>query len=301
MSYKHPNCMISDRFRFNRRHSLTFNRDGFLVIPSLLSEHALSYLQSEVAAIYAGKTSAVHDEWVMNLHQRLSPERNWMWRLATEPKILDIIELMLGPDIVLFSTQIATKRPNDGKRVPLHQDGERCRTVWIPLDDANSTTGALRVIPGGHKKGRLRFKKVESPADVAQFEFFHQYHLYACDVTDGKRGECDVTDVHNTRVVEVPAGGMEIHHPSLPHGSDPNYSSDSWRRVIIMRYQPASEPLAGGSLTDWRTGERFEHVNYLVRGQHPLVGEHRGVTQTTPQGSFSVHDKAFIARSPLPE
>lgn len=60
----------------------------------------------------------------MNLHQRLPPESNWMWRLATEPKILDIMEHMLGPDIVLFSTQLATKRPLDGKDVPMHQVGD---------------------------------------------------------------------------------------------------------------------------------------------------------------------------------
>ena len=71
--------------------------------------------------------------------------------LATEPKLLDMIEKSLGQNFILFSSQLATKHPNSGKLVPWHQDGERCRTVWIPLDDVNEQNGALRVIPGLHK------------------------------------------------------------------------------------------------------------------------------------------------------
>ena len=40
------------------------------------------------------------------------------------------------------------------------------------------------------------------------------------------------------------AGGLEVHHPLTLHSSHPN-TTTRWRRAIILRYQPASEPLEG--------------------------------------------------------
>lgn len=110
--------------------------------------------------------------------QVLPASDNWMWTLATDPRLLDMLEahlvgaltssleqdvngpsavvsvgedglvsdevLMLssltpssshpqGPNLVLFSTQLAVKPPGTGSTVPWHQDGERCRSVWICL------------------------------------------------------------------------------------------------------------------------------------------------------------------------
>ena len=67
------------------------------------------------------------------------------------------------------------------------------------------------------------------------------------------------------------AGGLECHHPSTPHGSLPNTSAGRWRRAIIMRFQPASEPLEAGLLRHWQTGEQFRKANYLVHGSHPRL------------------------------
>ncbi len=48
-------------------------------------------VRHRVDAVYAEKHESVHDEWVMSLHQLLPPEDNWMWTLATQPRLLDLV------------------------------------------------------------------------------------------------------------------------------------------------------------------------------------------------------------------
>ena len=123
-------------------------------------------------------------------------------------------------------------------------------------------SGALRVLPRMHTHGRLPFKRVTYDTDLDSVGFFHSYHVY----------ETDISALPAPAVsVPVPAGGLELHHPSIPHASGPNRSRHTWRRAIILRYQPASEPLESGEVVHWRTSRRFSKINYVVRGTHPLL------------------------------
>ncbi|XP_063900922.1 uncharacterized protein LOC135120530 [Zophobas morio] len=65
----------------------------------------------------------------------------------------------------------------------------------------------------------------------------------------------------------LPSGSLEIHHPLLPHCSFPN-RTDTPRRVIILRYQPATEKIYNNPITHYKTGEVFSKANYLVRGRY---------------------------------
>eukprot|EP00037_Helgoeca_nana_P036567 m.12007 g.12007 ORF g.12007 m.12007 type:complete len:367 (+) comp7603_c0_seq1:246-1346(+) len=258
--------LVLPSFEFTTEDHTHFLASGFSVVKQFLEPRAVQYIRHQFDRVYRDLSVKVHDEWVMSLHQATPPdEDNWLWRLASAPKLLDAVERILGtPDLVLFSTQLATKRPGHGTEVPWHQDGERCCTIWVPLDTVTERTGALRVLPGMHKHGRLPFRRLESEGDVAMFEFFHQYHLYAT---------CTRGLESTPTVLSIPAGGLEIHDPALPHASGPNRSRHSWRRAIVMRYQPANEPLVGGDITHWKTGHSFRKLNYLVRGSHPQISD----------------------------
>ena len=77
--------------------------------------------------------------------------------LAQNPHILDLVEQVLGPDIVLWGCQIFCKPAGDGMEVPMHQDGQywpirplaNC-TVWVAIDESTEENGCLRVVPGSH-------------------------------------------------------------------------------------------------------------------------------------------------------
>jgi ectoine hydroxylase-related dioxygenase (phytanoyl-CoA dioxygenase family) len=86
-----------------------------------------------------------------------------IWRLATHPRVLDIVDSIIGPDIVLISTGFFAKKPNTGDQfVAWHQDtmywGLRppfALTVWIAIDDSDVANGCMRVIPRTHHVGLL--------------------------------------------------------------------------------------------------------------------------------------------------
>jgi len=274
--------LVAETFEYTSEHHRNFSENGFVIADGLLSPEGLQYLRREIDEVNGSLSDECHKEWVMSLHQVLPPQANWMWALATHCKILDMLEQQLGKNLVLFSTQLATKPPQSGKNVPWHQDGERCRTVWITLDDVDQENGALRMMPGVFQQGRRRFAPIKTDDDLESYDFFHKYSLYTTDV-DPQRNLISTCTMK--------AGGLEIHNPLTPHSSRPNLSKTRTRRAIIMRYQPASEPLQGGSLKHYRDGSEFGKMNYLVRGSHPAV-------EAARQGPSSEKEEHLIASHP---
>jgi hypothetical protein len=95
-------------------------------------------LREKVDAIYREKDPSVDGEWILNLHQILPEDDNWMWSIATNEFVVQMLERMLGPDVQLYASQLHRKGPHSGHEVPWHQDGnDRIRTMWITLDDVD--------------------------------------------------------------------------------------------------------------------------------------------------------------------
>lgn len=91
--------------------------------------------------------------------------------IATEP-VLEGVAHVLGPEFKLSSLNVRSANPHNGIAQPLHADmgavaDERgywvCNTVWL-LDDFTPDNGALRVVPGSHKWGKLPQEVVADPA-----------------------------------------------------------------------------------------------------------------------------------------
>ena len=82
----------------------------------------------------------------------------WAYDLATNEKVLDHVEKVLGPDIVLWATVFWYKEPHNTKYIPWHQDASYWPmeprinlTAWIALGPTFPKNGCLRLIPGSHK------------------------------------------------------------------------------------------------------------------------------------------------------
>lgn len=119
---------ISPRFTYGSLEHDRFEQEGYFATPEFLTAEACAYLQcvpfdfvsaallfllllcysftssssvvslvlfvwprEQVAKIYASKGDHVHDEWVMELHQLLSVEENWVWQLASDPAVLNLV------------------------------------------------------------------------------------------------------------------------------------------------------------------------------------------------------------------
>ncbi len=149
-----------------------------------------------------------------------------LWDIATDPRILDCVQDVIGPDIICWASAVLSKKPHDPKAVPWHQDASfwslspaRTVTVWLAIDDADDENSAMRYLPRTHDRGKIE----ESEMDGAE-SVFHKGIVPTADMGD------PVTNV-------LKAGQISMHADMLVHGSLPN-RSDRRRCGLTLRYCP---------------------------------------------------------------
>ncbi len=180
--------------------------------------------------------------------------------LARDPGILDLVEQLIGPDIILWGCQIFCKPGGDGMAVPWHQDGHywpirplaTC-TVWVALDPSTTENGCLRVIPGSHRGKRLYDHMREDRTDVVLNQAV-------------KPGEFDADTALD---IELAPGQMSMHDVHLIHGSNANRSPQR-RAGVAIRYMPASSLFDRGLMaTSAQSGYTVDFATrpiWLLRG-----------------------------------
>lgn len=150
---------------------------------------------------------------------------------TTHPRILDQVEHFIGPDIVLFGSQVICKPPRESLEVPWHQDGYywpvirplAVCTAWIAIDDSTEEAGCLRVIPGSQRPRALIKHREEDRDQFAFNKFLDETQFNASDA----------------QPIELRAGQVSFHDGYLIHDSAAN-RSDHRRAGFIIRYMPAT-------------------------------------------------------------
>jgi ectoine hydroxylase-related dioxygenase (phytanoyl-CoA dioxygenase family) len=145
-----------------------------------------------------------------------------------QPKVLDAVEDVIGPDILCWTTNFFIKEADSPGFVSWHQDStywglepDDVVTAWVAFTDVTLENGYMQVIPGSHKVDQL-----------PHVDTFHKDNLLS-------RGQEISVEVDRSKAVGLAmgAGEMSLHHIKLVHGSDANRSSD--RRIgLSIRYIP---------------------------------------------------------------
>ncbi|MDP7192114.1 MAG: phytanoyl-CoA dioxygenase family protein [Arenicellales bacterium] len=241
----------------------SYREDG-LVIPRnfRLSETELECLRGAVDSVISTNPDTPTD-FLFNVHLDQAPPLRLVGHsafstLATDDKILDMVEQLIGPDIINWATHLFCKQATTGRAVPWHQDGQywpirplRTCTAWVAIDRTTRANGALRYIPGSHKAGIYSHRTDNSP-DLT----LHQ-------VIDDPRFEED-----KARYAELEPGQISLHDVHLLHGSAANQSGDR-RAGFAIRYMPSTSVLRRDldmspiSKLDWT-----QIPLLLVRGQN---------------------------------
>ena len=243
-----------DRFRYGAEEHAFYEKNGYYLFDHFLTEEAVAAGQQQIDAMIRRIHPDVTPDTMVGTHQ----QEPWVFELATQPKLLDMIERQIGPDILLWSTHLLCKPPRTGQLVPWHQDapywniqGAFSAGAWIAFDDIDEDNGAMSVVPQWHRKGTLPIQ------DSKFLEGFTQ-EIVPSALPD---------DLEQRRVAYViKAGRMAIHDVMIPHNSPPN-GSDRWRRVLVLRYIAADGRLAGKTYTNYKTGAPFEREFFVVRGR----------------------------------
>jgi non-heme Fe2+,alpha-ketoglutarate-dependent halogenase len=151
----------------------------------------------------------------------------WLNELIRDPRILDAVEDVLGPDLLCWSSSFFIKEAGDPAFVSWHQDSTYWGlsepdvvTAWVAFSESSIESGAMRMIPGTHTE------------QVAHRDTFAPDNLLS-------RGQEVMVEVDEARAVDVVLhpGEMSLHHVRMFHGSPPNRSAD--RRIgYAIRYIP---------------------------------------------------------------
>jgi chlorinating enzyme len=201
-----------------------FGRNGYHFPVRAISEGEADILRSKVEEF------EFEHGLVMKTPYRNKPHMVFTWasELIRHPRILDTVEDILGPNLLVWGTSFFIKEPNDPAYVSWHQDSTYWGlshpdivTAWVALTASDVPNGAMRVIPGSHLKDQLPHK-----------DTFAQNNLLT-------RGQEVAVEVKNAEAVDMTLqpGEMSLHHVRIVHGSEPNRAH--YRRLgLAIRYVP---------------------------------------------------------------
>ena len=207
-----------------REQVRAFNRDGYLAGVDVFPSDETERNRRDFDAILNVFLDHGRDGFAIDRYQdRIASIHD----LATHPRILDVVEDLLGPDLICWATHFFCKMPGGDKGVSWHQDcsywaltPSKTVTVWLAIDDVDADNGAMRVIPGTHLLGLLPWRETGN----------EDRNVLTQSIDDAERLGAPVT-------VTLRAGQASIHSDLLVHGSLPNRSSRR-RCGLTLRYCP---------------------------------------------------------------
>ncbi|MGG1517882.1 phytanoyl-CoA dioxygenase family protein [Paenibacillus oryzisoli] len=200
-----------------------FHRDGYLVIPGVLSEEKVNRLNAAVDRILAGEPDAL----AYNIYNSVERDDE-IASLIDEPTLLPLMVGLLGYNIQLHISHLTIRKPNpsDVKTesqsfINWHQDGPHpqfpkqngvtstyyIKTCYILSDMSEPNRGNTKIIPGSHNK---------------------PFHPGNQDVRGLVEGEVQVCGK---------PGDVFIFPQNLWHAGAPNHSEFT-RRQLFLGYSP---------------------------------------------------------------
>lgn len=202
----------------------------------------------------------------IGLQARHMDER-FIWDLATDDRVLDVMQAVMGEDVLLLSTHFFCKYPEKAAQsfVAWHQDitywglePPEAHTAWIAVDDSDVENGCMRVIPGSHKNGVVTHGKSDRDGNLLSINQ---------EIPDELVDDSEALDL------ELRAGQMSVHDGQIFHASMPN-GSDRRRCGLTIRFIP---PYVGQA-----------ELNSVKQKWHPIV-----VRGQDTCGNFEVTDPPF--------
>ncbi len=227
--------------KLGRSHFPDLDEDGYATVEGVIPLNDLAVLIAEIEE-HVSASGVAHQAGLRALAGKLPSVR----RMREHPRLVSVATAILGAPAFVVRTLLFDKTPDANWKVAWHQDLTiavaqrqevpgfgpwsvkdgiphvqppiellaRMITLRLHLDDCMAANGALRVIPGTHRLGRL------SPVEIASV----------------REQSVDVT-------CELAAGGVMVMRPLILHASSPA-TSPLHRRVLHLEF--AAEHVPGG-------------------------------------------------------
>jgi ectoine hydroxylase-related dioxygenase (phytanoyl-CoA dioxygenase family) len=205
-------------------------QDGYAIVDGLFSPEEVAELRlaADDPAIKRSLKSSGADEHIVHLLE-ITCKHPAFRELARDTRITSLVAQLVGPDVQLQHSKLATKPPKkDAGAFAWHQDfayfphtNTDLLAVMVMLDDATPQNGCMSVVKRSHKAGLLNHQNDEG--------WFMGY----CQ-------EKQHWEQHPENVVPLmpKAGGISIHHCLTLHSSPGNISGAP-RRGVVFQYRAA--------------------------------------------------------------
>lgn len=202
-----------------------FDTKGYCAgLPALSTAEVAEY-RDGVMSLYSELDPGLNKHFI-NLHAVLG----WAHRLGCNPQILDAVESLLGPDLMLWKSKAFVKFPGPS-HVPWHQDvphwnllPEEAITAWVGLSDVHESNGCVRVLPGTHKQGS---RAAAASADASSL------------LSAGIQFAVTEAEAAAAEPMLLKAGQISLHHGMVVHASGAN-DTEAPRIGIALSYIAAN-------------------------------------------------------------
>lgn len=173
------------------------------------------------------------------------------FELATSTAALDVVESLIGPDILLYNVSYIIKEPRTTSHVSWHQDltywglsHDDQVSMWLALSPATPESGCMRMVPGSHRLGCMDQDVTDDPDNI----LFHGQTVKGVDTT---------TSVP----CALAPGQASFHHGWTVHASMPNTSTDRRIGVNVQYVAPHNRQtkIDGYTALLVRGDDRFGH------------------------------------------
>ncbi|WP_164867958.1 phytanoyl-CoA dioxygenase family protein [Rhodovarius crocodyli] len=209
-----------------------YRRDGFVTPMRAVSAEQAESWRARMADSIAGFERAFpSDPTRRQPPPRLKPYLLFRWaaEIVRHPAILDAVEDVIGPDILVFHTTLWWKKAGTEGFVPWHQDGtyfglapHEHVTAWVALTPSTLESGCVTMLPGSHREGQIAHVDAPDPAIMLS------------------RGQTVKVAVDESQgvPVQLQPGEFSLHDTMVLHASAPNRAAHD-RIGLGISYIPA--------------------------------------------------------------
>ena len=199
-----------------------YKEDGYIAPIDVLTKNEAEEVKKEIEYIEKKWPNEIEGLGRNYVHL-ISPVLD---KVSHNSKILDVVESIIGKDILVCGTTLFIKNPDKKGFVSFHQDAKYIGlephnwvTGWLAVTDSNEENGCMRMLKGSHKKD-LKFHDQK----------FDENNL----LTRGQTIENVL--INETTPVILKAGQLSLHHPTIIHGSGLNKSKERRIGFVIQSY-----------------------------------------------------------------
>ncbi|HEX3953987.1 MAG TPA: phytanoyl-CoA dioxygenase family protein [Stellaceae bacterium] len=224
----------------------------------------------------------------------------WVDKLARNPRILDVVEDLIGPDILVYTATFFIKEANSPAYAAWHQDStyfglvpnDEHVTAWVALTDAGEEAGCMEVVSSRGEPRQLQ----------------HAALRLANSINGGGQAIVEQFYEGGGEMMSLRAGEFSMHHTMCTHRSAPNRANH--RRVGLgISYIPAhcrlNSPvrMCARLVRGRDTSGHFDLVPGPEEGElHPAaLARHERVYRAYSDNyavQVEAHDAAFIGQRP---